>query len=508
MVIDQNKHDRQKKGMSLWIAAIKLSFAKAATLLYPTGFGKTFVAIMVIKDMLSRRPERTTIVVVPTTNLLQAWTGYWSKEEETGKKVWIPGHIDNHGIPKDSIRVFVINTYTTYTNWECDLLILDEAHHYFSYNAKYFSTAISITKYKFGLALSATLNTEQQAFATRVGWGIADVITDTEAESNGWVSPSTTFNLGIRMSDMDREYIEKINTSFKDYFSKFDFQFQIMSACTMGEDKTRIVHDNDGTYLGNKSGKDWRLYWARKKLWDGTAIHPYAPANVMKYAAQGMALMSKRKEALQNMPSKLLSIKGLLSRFHYLNTIVFSQKSDFADRIGAIFPQRTVVYHTNLDTLAVKDNLIVPNPNKEDKKQLRKLGYKIKGLKVRKREAIESFLNDSNEVNVISAVKALDEGTDIPKVDFIIQAAYDSTDRQDTQRNGRGKRLNYEKLSKKALIVNLYMIGTQEEKWLKNKQQGKGLVRWVEDIEQISLNNYINFYAKATTEARDSSSVD
>jgi superfamily II DNA or RNA helicase len=198
-----------------------------------------------------------------------------------------------------------------------------------------------------------------------------------------------------------------------------------------------------------------------------------------------MQQMGKRKSELYNSPSKLIYIKQLINKFKQMKTITFSQSSDMADKITALFPGRAVSYHTNLKAIAVKDDLIVTDVT--DKKALKKEGFTLKGLTVQKREALQAFEDPNSPIRVLNTVRALDEGFDVEKIELVVQVAYNSTERQDKQRNGRGTRIDYSNLSKKTIIVNLYMIGTQEEKWLKLKQLNTGRVNWVTSVDQISL---------------------
>ena len=132
-------------------------------------------------------------------------------------------------------------------------------------------------------------------------------------------------------------------------------------------------------------------------------------------------------------------------------------------------------------------------PCVKDKEELKSQGYKILGVKKRKDLALAKFIDPNNAVYVIVAVKALDEGVDIPSIECAIQVAYTSTGRQDIQRNGRAGSIDYNNLEKKALIINLYMMGTQEEKWLREKQKDANIaVHWVESIEQINVNKVIS----------------
>ncbi len=495
MQYNQKKLDRQKLAFSRWLANLAISPAKAGIIEAGTGFGKTFILIMTILDMNNRHPERTSIIIVPTTKLKDDWVRTKQVFNEAGELIEDFGHILKHKLL--NVRVFVINTYVTYQEWECDLLGIDEIHRVASKDAALFSTVIKRTKYRFGQGLTATLDEAQKEFLASLGWNVVDTISEEECEREGFTSSSIVYNLGIPLSPEDKQYNDKVNEDFKYYFGKFDHEFELVKACNARDNVYMFVKTRAGTNLGRQTGKEWRLWLAKKKNWDGGSNHPYSPQNIAKYAAQGMSIMRKRKDKWQNMPSKLKYVKLIVNMFPDTKTIVFSESSDFADKVVELFPEKCLAYHTNLITLATLGTEVVKEPTKEQSKELRKRGFKIKGLTLRKREAIQLFQDPTSGIWVISAVKALDEGMDIQTIKLVIQCAYSGKSRQDTQRNGRGKRIDYDDLGKTTIIVNLYMIGTQEAKWLKLKQSGKRMIREITDVNQITTKR-VQLYARPT----------
>ena len=90
-------------------------------------------------------------------------------------------------------------------------------------------------------------------------------------------------------------------------------------------------------------------------------------------------------------------------------------------------------------------------------------------------------------IRVICSAKALDEGVDVPNVEMGVIMARTQTPRQTIQRMGRIVRKH--KLAngaeKQAIIVNLYMKGTKEAKWLERAQKGQPGVIWADSIDEI-----------------------
>jgi len=91
----------------------------------------------------------------------------------------------------------------------------------------------------------------------------------------------------------------------------------------------------------------------------------------------------------------------------------------------------------------------------------------------------EKVLQDfkDNKFKIMIAVKALDEGMNIPDLDFAIITSSSKQERQRIQRIGR--LLRY-KENKVATIYNLYCEGTKEEEWLRESLQSfdKNRIFW------------------------------
>lgn len=487
MNLDPKRLERQRTGFGKWRdgkAVNNILRMAWGIITAVTGFGKTYILIMAIKYMNQAHPDRDTIVVVPTTKLLQDWIGYVNSD-----KVKVPGHIEIHNLT--NVRVFVVNTFVKYKDWKCDLLGLDECHHYANEDSQFFSTILEITKCRFLLAMSATLSRKQEEFFLKYNIPVVDNIDEVEAQRNGYIAPSIIYNLGIPLSDADKEFNDEINEKFKFYFSRFNHEFDLVKACNGRKGIPISVRLKDGKNLGKRTPEEWIKELARVNHYDGSPTHPYSPELIARNAAQCMNIIGKRRDKWQNFPSKLDVAVKILNRFP-LKTICFSETSAFADKLTAKLGDIAVSYHTNLLTVGIKDGKVVEIGNKHEKEDLKAMGYVILGTAKRKKAALDAFIDPLNKVRVLSTVKALDEGVDIPSIECALQLAYTSTARQNVQRNGRAGRIDYENLDKKALIINLYMMGTQEEKWLKEKQKGSKSAIWVESIEQINPTRTLN----------------
>ena len=181
MKIDKTRLIRQQKTIDIWKAN-----GYKGTLEAVTGFGKTYVALLILQDLNMRLPTGTALVVVPTQNLRDQWQ---SQIEEMG--------ITN-------TKVQVINTAVKLKH-DCDLLILDEIHNYMS---DVFRGIFACTDYRYILGLTATLDHEDPRFhIISSAAPVIDTISLREAVRNNYVSQFQVFNLGLRMGEKEeKEY--------------------------------------------------------------------------------------------------------------------------------------------------------------------------------------------------------------------------------------------------------------------------------------------------------------
>lgn len=438
------------------------------------GFGKTYILVLAIRFMNNKYPDRDAIVVVPSTKLYEDWVG--TKEQE--------GHLKVFNLI--NVKVFIVNTFVKYQHWKCDLLGLDECHKYANEETKLFSTVLSIVECKYILAMSATLEEKHKRFFEQFNIPVVDTIGVIEAQKAGYVASSKVYNLGIPLSPEDEKFNDDINKKFKWYFALFQHELGLVLACNSPKGKLMGVKLKDGSYLTKRTGKDWIEYLSRLNKFDGNPDHLFSPTNIAKNAAQCMNIIQKRKMKWQNMPSKLEVAVKILERFN-VKTIVFSETAAFADKLVKKVPKIAVAYHTRLSTLAVKgDESIEVTEGREESANLKLQGYTIIGQKKRKDEALRRFLDPKDPIRALSTVRAMDEGVDIPNITLALKLAYNSTKRQTMQRDGRAGRKDYDNLEKVAIVINLYMIGTQEENWMKESQKGLGNVLYVTSIDDIN----------------------
>lgn len=263
-----------------------------------TGFGKTFVAILIIQEMNTKRPERTAHVVTPTRYLKTQW-------ENLVKKFKLK-----------NVTVDTVHT-TVKAPMKCDLLILDEIHNYAS--AK-FKSVFRIVKYKFILGLTATLERKDNRHVILKSYcPIIDTVDMQEALDNGYVSDFRVFNLGIELNEEDRKEYKKIGDQFYRFFAKFGHDFNAAMSCL-----------SDPTYAALY---DQRMGWEEGEA-RISAIHFNRN-------------MAKRKKFLYYAESKVDTAVEIIKQFK-VPTMTFSEATEFADSLTNKLPKICRSYHSKM----------------------------------------------------------------------------------------------------------------------------------------------------------------
>lgn len=426
-----------------------------------TGFGKTFVAIKAIIKLNKNSPSSTTNIIVPTKNLKEDW-----ERKNTG-------HIDKFKLK--NVKVWVINTYikTTHT---CDFLVLDEVHRI---AATSFFKALRDTICKWKMGLTATierLDGRHQEILKVLP--LVDTVTMEECRREGWVSDFVVFNMPVSLDQNEVEMHEKQDKIFNTYFARFQNNFDLMMACSYGDHqkgtkKARLVKiklDADGELYNGGYGepivhegkpskiKEW---WAKKNGWDGKEEKSmWNPTSLSRYAGLAITAMKERKKLLSCSKAKEEVVKEIC-KYRTGKKLIFCESIEVADKLATELGG--LAFHS--ETYVTKDGKLVKKGAKE--------------------WVLEQFYGN---VDILIAVKALDEGFSMDSIDTIIMHSYDSSRIRNIQRTGRGLRLDANNEDKVAVIINLYTPDSQEEKWLREKQRGeRTLIRKVESLEHFKM---------------------
>jgi superfamily II DNA or RNA helicase len=272
-----NRTDRQALGIEKW----KQSGGKG-TCLYPTGYGKTRVAMNVITRILIQKPNYRAIVIVPTDNLKDQWT----KELITRELI-------------QNVDVYIVNTAIK-RELSCDLLIVDEVH---MMVADTFKAIFSNIAYKMILCLTGTidrLDGKQEMLVKHAP--IIDTITLDEAIESNWVADYKQYKVFL---DVDLTEYKKEHTKFLHYFSYFGFDFTEAMKCA--------------TDFG------YRIGWAKR--------HGMEVKDVMIQGLGFLRSMKARKSFIYDHPKKIEIVDKIINARKHKKIITFTKTVEHAKLI-------------------------------------------------------------------------------------------------------------------------------------------------------------------------------
>lgn len=279
-----NRTDRQIEGLRKW----KLNnFSGIAV--YPTGFGKTYLAIMGIKGMIKQRDIKSVLVIVPTIELKNQW-----ERELITQKITI-------------VEVLVINTAVKHIH-NVDMLILDEIHRY---AAETFKEIFDRTTYKYILGLTATLEREDGLHDIILAYlSVFDTITVNEALKNKWISPYEVYNISVPFNTEDEIAYKKADNSFKHFAAQLG----------RGAEAFRIAQ----IWISSSDKKEQGI------------------------AAVYYKCMKNRKTICLNNINKVNIISTIVELFPERNGLLFSATTEFADSLQTELGDISLTFHSKL----------------------------------------------------------------------------------------------------------------------------------------------------------------
>tara|TARA_X000001388_G_scaffold65584_1_gene52087 strand:- start:39 stop:1217 length:1179 start_codon:yes stop_codon:yes gene_type:complete len=186
---------------------------------------------------------------------------------------------------------------------------------------------------------------------------------------------------------------------------------------------------------------------AKKYLTDKSA-----DPTMRSFAAIYYNAMRNRGDICKNSRAKIPIIKSIIDKFKDRKALLFSDSTKFADEVQETLGDVCLSFHSR----------------RTKKEQL---------------EILKKFKDGRTKQRVISSVKALNAGFDVPDCSLGIVAAGNSRKLDNIQRTGRIIRYIPGKI---ALIINLYAPNTQEVSWLNKRQDGQ-IVHWVDSIKEITI---------------------
>ena len=397
-----------------------------------TGAGKTILALALIEYLYKKYPHDglKTIIVVPTTALLDQWLG--------NLQDYLHISLDDigtfYGENKDDlndkkIMLYVINSARDklpghLANVNQDVfLIADECHRSGSaMNRKIFNT-----QYDYVLGLSATPERRgDYGFEEVLVKNLGKVIYSysySDARKDGVIPPYRLKRIAVPLTPYEferyKEYTEKIRKVALILFGKYP-------------------------ELKNATGK----YFFRRL---GELQELTNDENIKKY----IALVNKRKGIVHKSETKIETLEYLIQ--NEIDTrariLIFHERTAYADRINYIFQEngiKSAVYHTKIDPATRRKNLS---------------DYK------------------SGKINTLITCRALDEGLDVPDTSVGIIVAATSSVRQRVQRVGRILRKSPGK--DYSEIYTIYIKDIEDK--IFDKKDLKILARSAQKIEKVEM---------------------
>lgn len=274
---------------------------------YRLWLGKTHTAKLLIDALLTKNPNLSVLVSVPTDEL---------------QKQWQDMVIKNNLVK--SVTVKIVNTIIK-DEHIVDLLIIDEAH---AVCSNMFSTIFKCVKYKLILCLTATLERlDGKEILIKKYAPVCDIITFNEAVNNGWLSPVREYKV---LLNVDMIEYNKWNAEFLKSFATFNFDFNLAMKCSIGPK----------SYI-------YRLEYA-KKLCAYPKEHKDYKATIHTINEELRAIayswsyaMRKRKEFVTKHPKKIEIAQKILDARPNAKAITFSHTIEEAEKI-----QRGYTFHS------------------------------------------------------------------------------------------------------------------------------------------------------------------
>lgn len=295
---------RQIAGLRKWRESNFCGIAE-----YPTGFGKTYTAIMAIQGMVPRAGITSCLVVVPTLELKSQWEVELKKHKLS------------------FVKVMVINSAIKHFH-DVDMLVLDEIHRY---AAESFRNIFHKVDSKYILGLTATLEREDGFHEVILEYlTVFDQISVDEALDNNWIAPYIVYNIPVNLSAEEQVEYNKANNAFRHFAAK------------LGHGANAFQNAN--SYLKSSD-----------KALQGQAGAYY---NAMR----------KRKNICQNNENKISATKQIIDIFPERNGLIFSATTEFAESLQNELGDICMTFHSKIKR---KDQELIVKRFKDKRTKIR-----------------------------------------------------------------------------------------------------------------------------------------
>ena len=355
-------------------------------LCWATGCGKSFNAINLQAQMNSQK----TFICVAEVAHIQNWKDEYIK----------------HGFEEllATTEIFCYASLKKYANKECDLLILDEAHHVFSEARMFLLTSIKTKRF---IALSATISDEHKFFLKDLYPNITEYEITLEQAIDMELIPKPVVNIMLLdLNNTDKTEIVEFKRGRNIHETHCDYSQR--NAYMFGKDRY-------GKY--KYPTIDLKIHCTQKEKYDYLNAE-YERARLTKRMGW-LRHGSNRKKFLAD--CKTQALKELCSQLKEKRFICFCGSIEQAEILGG-------------------NNAI------HSKKDARK--------------ALEKF--NSYEINSLYAIGMLVEGVNLPGIEVAVIGQLDGGERPFVQKTGRGLRADFPE------VYVLAFKNTKDMDYLKN----------------------------------------
>ena len=354
----------------------------------------------------------------------------------------------------DNIEYYVINSYTigdVKIDKTYGMFIVDEIDVCLNEHSRWFSTAISSTKYDYFLGLSGTMGKEKIEFLEKHGIHHSFEIPLKTGYKLGVVPEFITYNVPVQLTDEEKVKFVKVSNDYNnqmEFFSKF-------SEKSTAYYISGLLQNKPVKYECEYSTNGWvnreQLLQVMMDKMQTTKGNIFIRAKLWRHA------MIERVQLLHNSKAKLEAVENFCKSID-TNALIFTFKTDIADLLAE------------------------------------KIGGKALHAKLtpKKRELLKTqFAN--KEFRFLTTCKSLDRGY-TADVDYIISTVFDSSVEKSNQRTGRGMLLTKENQDKILRIINFYIddfefngkqYPSQDLKWIEKSQKGQSFINWIDDVNEI-----------------------
>ena len=195
----------------------------------------------------------------------------------------------------------------------------------------------------------------------------------------------------------------------------------------------------------NKLGGPWEAFK------NATKWRTSKDKDESKWANIFYIMMQKRKQLCFNVSSKIDIIEQIVNKYSNRRALVFSESIKFASTLQERLDDQCVTFHSKMK-------------------------------KKEREDALKLFGDGRTKKRVISSVRALNQGLNVPECSLGICAAGSSKALDNVQRTGRTLRLQENKI---AIYFNLYVRGTQEVKWVRKRTKDEYNAKWIDNLNDI-----------------------